>query len=202
MSRSCSVNLLPWASMSWRRGATLSPMSSSNMRLASAASSILRRRKVRDSGFIVVAHSCSGIISPRPCSSGSSEGCCVFCASLLQIHTTTPDSHHNLEPSSSGSNIRSVWLPNGCSAITSLRHCSVHDEQGCLAVDTSDPAATGTKPMGCSAEDNPDKLRPCRLHARTDTLQWTASESAATHLCSACWASAGSQKGTSGLGSD
>lgn len=100
MSRSCSVNLLPWASMSWRRGATLSPISSSNMRLASAASSMLRRRRVRDSGFIVVAHSCSGIISPRPCRSGSNKGIGVSCALLLR--------HHLLNPSSSGSNRRYV----------------------------------------------------------------------------------------------
>ena len=87
MSRSCSVNLLPWASMSWRRGATLSPISSSNMRLASAASSMFKRRKVRDAGFIVVAHSCSGIISPSPCSSGSDEGCL---AAPAPSHETQP----------------------------------------------------------------------------------------------------------------
>ena len=63
------VMLAPWASIRARLGATLSPINSVNMWLASAASSIVRRLSMRVAGFSVVAHSCSGIISPRPCSS-------------------------------------------------------------------------------------------------------------------------------------
>ena len=46
---------------------TLSPMSSVNSWLAATASSTVRRRSVRVAGLSVVDHSCSGIISPRPC---------------------------------------------------------------------------------------------------------------------------------------
>lgn len=67
MSRSCSIKLLPCFSMSSRLGATLSPISRVKMRLASTASSMVSRRRVRVFGFIVVDQSCSGIISPRPC---------------------------------------------------------------------------------------------------------------------------------------
>ena len=52
--------------MKLRRGSTCSPMSTVNISSASAASSRRTWRTTRFSGFMVVSHSCSAFISPRP----------------------------------------------------------------------------------------------------------------------------------------
>jgi hypothetical protein len=53
-------------SMKSRRGSTSSPISMVNTRSASMASSICTRSRRRTAGSMVVSHSCSGFISPRP----------------------------------------------------------------------------------------------------------------------------------------
>ena len=60
------VAYLALRSMNLRRGSTESPMSVEKMRSAAAASSMPTCCTFRVSGFIVVVHSCSGFISPRP----------------------------------------------------------------------------------------------------------------------------------------
>ena len=52
--------------MNCRRGSTLSPMSTENTESAVAASSSCTWSTVRLLGSMVVSHSCSGFISPRP----------------------------------------------------------------------------------------------------------------------------------------
>jgi hypothetical protein len=51
---------------SCQRMRTLSPMSMVKVLLAVTASSTVSRLRRRSSGFIVVSHSCCGIISPSP----------------------------------------------------------------------------------------------------------------------------------------
>jgi hypothetical protein len=55
-----------FVSMKSRRGSTSSPISMVNTRSASMASSICTRSRRRTVGSMVVSHSCSGFISPRP----------------------------------------------------------------------------------------------------------------------------------------
>jgi flavin-dependent dehydrogenase len=55
-----------FCSMNSRRGSTSSPISMVKTRSASIASSICTRNRRRTAGSIVVSHSCSGFISPRP----------------------------------------------------------------------------------------------------------------------------------------
>ena len=55
-----------WVAMNSRRGSTWSPISLVKILSAPTASSMVTRRSVRVSGFMVVSHSCSGFISPSP----------------------------------------------------------------------------------------------------------------------------------------
>src|SRR5690606_12176831 len=55
-----------WVSMNARRGSTSSPISVVKISSAAIASSIFTRSRRRTVGSIVVSHSCSGFISPRP----------------------------------------------------------------------------------------------------------------------------------------
>src|SRR5262249_35660262 len=55
-----------WVAMKSRRGSTWSPMSLVKISSAPTASSMVTRRRVRVSGFMVVSQSCSGFISPSP----------------------------------------------------------------------------------------------------------------------------------------
>ena len=57
---------LAWLSINSRRGGTSSPINIAKIRSASAALSIVTCFRERVSGFIVVLHSCSAFISPKP----------------------------------------------------------------------------------------------------------------------------------------
>ena len=57
---------LDLAKMKARRGGTSSPMSIENTLSASRASSMLTKRRNRRVGSMVVSHSCSAFISPKP----------------------------------------------------------------------------------------------------------------------------------------
>ena len=57
---------LAWVWMNFFRGGTSLPIKISKISSASAASRIVTLSSTRLSGFIVVSHSCSGFISPKP----------------------------------------------------------------------------------------------------------------------------------------
>ena len=88
-----SASMRPAASISqFLRGSTRSPMSSSRTASAFSASSRVIRRTARVAGFIVVSHSSSASISPRPLNRGIGVTTCLpaFCsrATTLVISTS------------------------------------------------------------------------------------------------------------------